>query len=342
MENIYAVGPDKAKKYLRICLESGVVPFIQGEPGCGKSAIVKQIAKEYQLELIDVRLSMLDQTDIHGLPHFENGKAIFSPFSIFPLENTPLSQGKEGFLLFLDEMNSAPRGVMAACYKLILDRMVGEYKLHPYCFIVCAGNRMEDKAIVNNIGTAMKSRLIHITLEPNFDDWLKNVAIPDDYDSRIIAYLNMYKNKLCDFDPERDEDTFACPRSWEFCNKIIKDRELDNNLVPLIVGTVGSGVAVEFVQFTKVFKDLPNLKEIFINPDAVDVPESAARKWAVISILLSKTDGSNIENVIKYINKFDLSFKILFYRSIFIKHKNFIDLPFVREAVSEMAQYFYE
>lgn len=39
---------------------------------------------------------------------------MFMPFNIFPLENTPLPKGKNGWLLFLDEFNSAPKDVQAA------------------------------------------------------------------------------------------------------------------------------------------------------------------------------------------------------------------------------------
>ena len=50
-----------------------------------------------------------------GLPHFtKDGKAEFMPFNIFPLENTPLPKDKDGWLLFLDEFNSATKMVQAA------------------------------------------------------------------------------------------------------------------------------------------------------------------------------------------------------------------------------------
>ncbi|MFR7882339.1 MAG: hypothetical protein ACLU5J_13335 [Christensenellales bacterium] len=90
-----------------------------------KSSVDKQIAKEYNLKLIDLRLSC-DPTDLTGLPHFEGRKATFSPFDIFPTEYAPIPENKEGWLLFLDEFNSANKAVQAASYKLILDRMVGK------------------------------------------------------------------------------------------------------------------------------------------------------------------------------------------------------------------------
>ena len=49
----------------------------------------------------------------------------------------------------MDEFNSALPSVQAACYKLVLDRMVGQHHLHKKCFIVACGNKETDNAIVD-------------------------------------------------------------------------------------------------------------------------------------------------------------------------------------------------
>lgn len=341
MKNMYTCGPTQAKEYIRMCLEANLVPMLQSMPGIGKSAIVKQIAKDYKLKLIDLRLSMCDPSDLSGLPHFENGKAVFHPYEMFPLKGDPIPEGYNGHLLFLDEFNSAPRSVIAAAYKIVLDHMVGNYELHPDCYIVCAGNRMEDKAIVNNIGTAMKSRLIHINLEPRLKDWLENVAFPEKYDPRIIAYLNMYPMRLAEFDPDKDDDTFPCPRTWEFVNRLISNNKLDNSLITLLIGTIGPS-AVEFVQFAKVFKTIPKIEEILANPEEVIVPEDTASKWAIISALTTKTNAKNVDPIVKYINKFETTFKILFYRSILSANSSLINSPAIREGITDISKYLYE
>jgi hypothetical protein len=50
-------------------------------------------------------------------------------------------------------------------------------------------------------------------------------------------------------------------RTWEFANKLIKvcdDKKLDPALTPAFAGTISAGVAVEFVQFTAVYDQLPS------------------------------------------------------------------------------------
>ena len=42
--------------------------FIWGPPGVGKSDIVREVAEHRKVELRDVRLSLMDPTDLKGLP----------------------------------------------------------------------------------------------------------------------------------------------------------------------------------------------------------------------------------------------------------------------------------
>jgi len=41
-----------------------LVPNLLGSPGCGKSALIHQIAEEFNLKVIDLRLSQCDPTDL--------------------------------------------------------------------------------------------------------------------------------------------------------------------------------------------------------------------------------------------------------------------------------------
>ena len=76
MEATLSCTPNQTKENIIRCIKAGLVPFIQSSPGLGKSSIVKEIAKEFNLKLIDHRLSTSAPEDMSGLPHFENGQAV--------------------------------------------------------------------------------------------------------------------------------------------------------------------------------------------------------------------------------------------------------------------------
>src|SRR5690606_8713131 len=133
-----------------------------------------------------------------------------APFAdLFPTEDTPVPEGFDGWGLFLDEFNSAPKGVQAAAYKLTLDRMTGQHKLHERVAMVLAGNLSTDRAITNPISTAMQSRVVHLLMEINFEEWYYDVALKENYDPRIIAFLNYKNSYLMDFRPDHNENTFC-------------------------------------------------------------------------------------------------------------------------------------
>lgn len=108
------VKHSEAISMLTSCIRAKLVPMLVGSPGIGKSGIVHQIAKDYRLKVIDLRLSQCDPTDLLGMPNVDTERARYVPMETFPIEGDPLPEGYEGWLLFLDEFNSAVQAVQAA------------------------------------------------------------------------------------------------------------------------------------------------------------------------------------------------------------------------------------
>lgn len=341
INNLYRASPRKIRRFTERCFFAGLVPFVQSSPGMGKSSIMRQIAKDLQLQMIDHRLSTSEPTDLSGLPQFVNGKARFAPFEeLFPIEDTEVPEGKQGWLIFLDEFNSASKQVQAASYKLVLDRMVGQYRLHPQVVIAMAGNLSTDRAITNQISTAMQSRVVHLEMEISHQEWLEDVALKENYDSRIIAYLSQYPNKLMDFNPSHNEKTFCAPRTWSFMNSLIQsEQELRDEDIALYAGTITSGVAADFVQFTKIYKTLISIQQILSDPSGSIVPEDLSTKWAIITKMAEHVSPDNFGKLTEYANRFDLSFRILFFRSVMVRQPDLWSHPAYAKAMIELSRY---
>ncbi len=298
---------------LLACLRAGLTPFITSSPGMGKSASVKSFAEKYKLFLIDFRLGQALPEDLNGFPmRTEDGKATFVPFDTFPLEDTPIPAGYQGFLIFLDEANAATKPVQAAAYKLILDRMVGTRKLHPNTFIVAAGNKASDKAVVNTISTALQSRMIHYTLEMPAAEF-QEYTIKENFDPRITAFLYFAPQRIMDFRPDHHDRTYACPRTWEFLSRLIRNEpEINMSLMPRIAGTVGAGVALEFITFAREYASLPKLDDIVKAPHAVPLPVENSAKYACILMLADSIVAANAKPVLEYVDSFEPEFRVLF------------------------------
>lgn len=355
MTDLYRCTPRQTAGFVEDCIYAGLTPFVQSSPGMGKSTIMRNVAKRAELEMIDHRLSTSAPEDLSGLPGFvdvpvHDGEGIvveyrkearFMPFTdLFPLKGRLLPKGKKGWMIFLDEFNSGSKSVQAASYKLILDRMTGQHKLHENVVITAAGNLSTDRAITNAISTAMQSRMVHIEMEINFQEWLEDVAFAENYDTRIIAYLSQYPSKLMDFRPDHQEKTFCCPRTWEFTNRLISTKPtIKDSDAALFAGTITSGTAVDFVQFTKVFHNMVTVAEIRSNPKECRVPQDAGSKWAVIASMMEKVTDENFADLSIYADRFTLDFRILYYRSVLIRQPNMRSHPAFIRAMSELSRY---
>lgn len=340
----FTATPRQVRKFIIRSMTKKLVPFVQSSPAMGKSAIVASIAKEYSLEMMDVRLSTAAPEDLSGLPRFNDitGTASFVPFDMFPTEDVALPEGKEGWLLFLDEFNSASKSVQAAAYKLVLDRMVGLKKLHERVVIVAAGNLATDRAITNPISTAMQSRLVHLTMELDHDEFMTDVALPQKWDGRIVAYLNYKKSALHDFRPDHNDKTFCSPRTWEFMNKLIEGEDIREDEAPLYAGTITSGVAVDFINFTKVYATLLKTKDIIADPENVGLPADAPTRWATVMHLVENVDNDNFDAISLFINRLPAEFRVLFFRALMIQKPELKKHPAFRRAMVELSRYLHD
>lgn len=346
INNLYRVPPRKARYYVERCLKVGLVPFLQSSPGLGKSSIMKAVAEFFNLKLIDHRLSTSPPEDMSGLPAFKDGYAYFAPFAeLFPVEGTEMPINPktglqyEGWLIFLDEFNSARKETQAAAYKLILDKMVGQHKLHPNCVIAAAGNLATDRAIVNPLSTAMQSRVIHIEMIESFEEWLLDVALPQDYDHRVISFLSQHQELLMDFRPDHADKTFCCPRTWEFAERLVHGEEVEDGDTGLLAGTITAGVAASFVQYCKVFEKVPKVADIIADPEGHPIPREKDMVWAVTGALLSNLTTKNIDKIVVYVDRLETDMRILFYRSIMARHPDMRHHPAYTKALTQLAQY---
>ena len=104
------VSPNEAKKSIRKCVRVQRPVFVWGAPGIGKSDIVHQIAAEQNREVVDVRLSLWEPTDIKGIPYYNADLKTMCWAPPIELPSDPNSTA----ILFLDELNSAAPATQAA------------------------------------------------------------------------------------------------------------------------------------------------------------------------------------------------------------------------------------
>jgi hypothetical protein len=289
------VTPNEAKKSLRKCVKIKRPVFMWGPPGIGKSDIVKQIGEEQDREVIDVRLSLWEPTDIKGIPYYNSTENTMSWAPPAELPTDPESTA----ILFLDELNSAAPATQAAAFQLVLNRRVGTYVLPKGVSIVAAGNRETDKGVTYRMPSPLANRFVHIELKTDYEDWL-NWATLNKVHEQVVGYVGFAKQDLYDFDPKSSSRAFATPRSWSFVSELLTDDDLDENtLTDLVAGAVGEGLAVKFMAHRKVAKQMPKPEDILSGKvEKVSIKEISAMYSLTISLCyeLQTADEKKVKN----------------------------------------------
>jgi hypothetical protein len=310
--------PSEAKIALTHLTEQKRPAFVWGAPGIGKSELMAQIASDTKRELRDVRMSMMDTVDVRGFPVPDMQAQVMRWLTADFLPPMKISgkPNKTKGILFLDEMNSAVAAVQATGYQLILNRRVGEYVLPEGWAVHAAGNRTSDRSIVHQQPAALANRFVHIDLNVDIDDWMEWAAA-NGVSEVTRGFIKFRPGLLHDFDAASNPRAFPSPRSWRFVDNIFRQGLPSAVERELIKGTVGEGATAEYLQFATVYRDLPTVEEIMLNPDSAPVPDDSnpAAQYAVCTMLDTKANAGNMGRIHTYVARMRTEFQVFFMRS---------------------------
>lgn len=299
--NASSINPSRLSIAIQHCIKRKRPLFIWGQPGIGKSEIVAAVALMQQRPLIDIRLPLMEPTDIRGIPYLADIKVTDSKGNVVKDDHgVPITEKEFRWstpsdlptdemsraLVFFDEMSAAPPSVQAATYQIILNRRIGDYELPPEAVIIAAGNRVKDKGVAYNMPMPLANRFSHLTLEVDPDDWIE-WAIDNRVHKDIVGYIGFQPGDLNGFNPSNEGYAFATPRSWVFVDQLIQDmddegKKVDTTLASdvlgdLVKGTVGEGIGTKFMVYRTSAAELPTAKDILsekvtkLNSKKIDV-----------------------------------------------------------------------
>lgn len=200
-------------------------------------------------------------------------------------------------------------------YKLVLDRMVGNQKLHKNCVVVAAGNLDTDGAITNPMSSAMVSRIVHIIVKPSLPEWLE-WAEGAKISSKIVSFLEFKTSMFYTFDADEPAHIYASPRTWEFADRLLKrwNDNVDASKVPLLAGTISEGVTTELRSFLAYYGQLPSMGDIISKPESTPIPNLPGVLYALDGMIADQMDAANIEKVLTYIDRLPAEHIVILFR----------------------------
>lgn len=260
----YSIGQIKGAVEILITLKKPL--FLWGPVGVGKSDLFRQIAAEQNRNLIDIRLSQMDLTDLKGMPvpNHENKKMEWWIASNFPTDENDNS------IIFFDELNCAQPAVQATAYQLILDRRVGDYKLPDNVSIVAAGNREGDRGITFRMPAPLLNRFTHLEVKYDAESWI-TWAENNNIHPLIVSYLQNNRKDISAFDPTVSNRAFATPRTWKNVSDFLYGlKEIPSKkkspeylaLEQLISGAIGLPLCGQLLRWVEIGRHCPSLSDV--------------------------------------------------------------------------------
>lgn len=290
----------QAKKLIQ-CMAQEQSFLLLAPPGVGKSEMVYEAAAEMNLPCRSLLGTQIAPEDVSGIPRIVGERSVFCPPRLL------LPEKPEAFCLFLDELPACAPDVQKAFYSLLLERRLGEYPLPKGTWVVAAGNRMQDRALVRAMSSALVNRVSILHLRVDLQEWL-DWAERAKVRPEIRAFVSCMPDALMRPVPDQPVP-FSTPRAWTLLSRALDMAEqggiLNKSLRrALAFGRLSAEDAAVFCALAEeLIGPMQPLEHYMEQPEAL--PQGEAARWFVLNCIRQLVKDGRVHGLKpKAINRF--------------------------------------
>lgn len=300
------------------------VTFIgQGEPGIGKSAMLKELAKrlpDYEDVYLDAAL--MDVGDMQ-MPNVSKGAFDFIPNGMF------VSKTNKPKLIMIDEFGKGNPTVQNALLSLIHERRVGNYWL-PEGSIIFATTNLGSDGLGDMVQAHAINRVCVVTIsKPTADEWLP-WATSNDVDPVVCAWVQenphclasytdpaAKDNPYC-FNPNHVQTAFVSNRSLEGASDIMKQRKYlsPNALLAALAGRVGEAAAADMETFITMSDKLIPWDVLIEDPENAELPPDTISQIILTFKAATRITKKELPAWITYLDRMGEEAKVIFFKQV--------------------------
>jgi len=290
----------QAKKLIQ-CMAQEQSFLLLSPPGVGKSEMVYQAAEEMKLPCRSLLGTQIAPEDVSGVPRIVGERSVFCPPRLL------LPESPEPFCLFLDELPASAPDVQKAFYSLLLERRIGEFALPKGTWVVAAGNRVQDRALVRSLSSALINRVTILHIRVDVDDWLR-WAESHGVRPEIRGLISYMPDALMRGVPN-EAVPFSTPRAWTHLSRALDMAErsgiLNNSLRRVLAfGRLSAEDAAVFCALAEeAIAPLQPLLAYIENP--AWLPQGGAARWFILNCIRQQVRDDRLKGVTpRSINRF--------------------------------------
>ncbi len=217
---------DREKKYFKMMNAKSGVLYIQSAPGYAKSAIMRSIAHKMGFQYFDIRLSMVDETDVGLFPTIDEEviNDVKQRMLCHVAPKWAYMANVAPTIIHFEELNRSTLAVRNAALQMLLEREIGAFFKFNSNVMMCSSGNLgeEDGTDVEEFDQALNNRLIHIEHTMPYPEWVEQYA-NDNVCPVIVQFLKTHTEHYYKKPDERNQrnKAYATPRSWTFLSDYI-------------------------------------------------------------------------------------------------------------------------
>ena len=314
---MYALGLDQIASAIKSGGSKRTV-LVQGHMGTGKSSLLKMLSADLPTHTacyFDCTTKDLGDISIPNLAKLNDGTGYVTYLTN---EELGVHMGKP-IILMIDEYGKANPAVKNAMLRLMLERKMGSYELHPESLVFATTN-LGAEGVGDLLPPHARNRMTIITSrKPSNMEWIE-WGINNGIDHTLLGWCKDNPQLFAGFEDVRDPDenpyiyhpqqqraAFVTPRSLEAASDWLKQREHfdDQTLTSLLMGTIGERGAMDLMAFVKLADQLPSRESIKQDPMGAKVPDSASAVCMVVYRSLASMDKEYVDPWMDYMARLD-------------------------------------
>jgi len=230
-------------------------------------------------------------------------------------------------ILMIDEIGKANPAVFNGLLRLIYERKIGSYDMHPDSILFATTN-LGAEGVGDILPPHGRNRVTVVSVrKSNNMEWIENFAINNNVHPIVMACAkdnphwfhsfedvkNPEDNPVI-FHPQSTQSAFITGRSLECASDWlhVRDQFDDHTLTGLLIGTLGERGAMDMMANIKLFDQIPSLESIKKEPKIAKIPTSASAVVMVVYRTLANLDKDWMNSWMDYLLRLDTEAQGLF------------------------------
>jgi len=292
----------KLEDYLELAERIGIVPFLWGDPGVGKTARIEQWAKAKGYHLERLVLSQHDPTEVAGLYVVTEG-ARRAERAVPAWLARVLEASQEGrrTVVFFDELTTAAPTVQDTALGIFNERVVGDVPLPEDAILVAAANPPERVQGLWELSAALANRFLHVEVQPDLEGWSAWAREQGEAHRIVARFLDAHPEHFHDFPASGRELAWPSARTWDrfarALGEALAGRLPEAGLFLAAKGLVGKAAATAFASWYPEYRAQSDLRpdEVLADPAAAPVPERSDVLAALVEALTGRVKAALAE-----------------------------------------------